>query len=583
MSNLEKVIEKSEMGYARHKVIYDEKGNPVDYCFLDVNASFERLTGLKKKDLLNHRVTEALPKTLEDDFDWIGFYGIIAKEGQTRVIEQYSYAVDKWFRIEAFSCEPGYFTTLFSDITHEKELTEASKGFLDDGEGRNTYEEITQRMKRITGAVFITLDLFSEDTKRLTTVSIAGIPSFVKKLTQIIGLNPLNKEWELDSRLVERFMNNRVTTFNQLHELMDPILSKNAVRLLEKSLNLGKTVMIKIVRGERIIGDFTLIFSKTQELKNETEAVVYADMVAMLIEQRQKQQELEKSKNLLQESKQLYQLVAEDTPAMICRSLPDTRIIYANHAYCEFYERTGESLIGKAFLDLITQEQRETIRSALSKLTIDSPSITNEQLVPSPDGSGLRWQRWTNRAIFDEKGNLFCYQSIGMDITEQKKAEMALKKAKDDLQKISDNMLDLVSVTDMDGKYKFAGASHNILGYKNDDLIGRNVMDFVHPDDFPRVQSKFTELISQKTKTGKATYRYRCKDGSYLWFETFGTIILDEEGNQKEILFNTRDITNQKRLEKEIRESEQRFRTLFETMAQGVVYQNTQSIRKVIF
>jgi len=138
------------MGYARHQVIYDEKGTPVDYSFLDVNASFERLTGLKKKALLNHRVTEVLPKTLEDDFDWIGFYGTIAKEGLKRVIEQYSYALDKWFRIEAFSCETGFFTTLFSDITHEKELTEASKAFLEDGEGTNSYEVITQRMKRIT-------------------------------------------------------------------------------------------------------------------------------------------------------------------------------------------------------------------------------------------------------------------------------------------------------------------------------------------------------------------------------------------------------------------------------------------------
>src|SRR6056297_362432 len=235
MHTLKEVIEKTEMGYARHQVIYDEKGTPVDYSFLDVNASFERLTGLKREKLLNHRITEVLPKTLEDDFDWIGFYGTIAKEGQTSVIEQYSYAVDKWFRIEAFSCESGYFTTLFSDITHEKELTEASKAFLDDEEGRNTYEEITQRMKRITGAVFVTLDLFSDDTNRFTTVSIAGIPSFVKKITQMTRLNPLNKEWELDPRLVERFKNNRVTTFNQLHELTDTILSKSAVRLLEKS------------------------------------------------------------------------------------------------------------------------------------------------------------------------------------------------------------------------------------------------------------------------------------------------------------------------------------------------------------
>src|SRR6056297_2285448 len=157
-------MEQSEMGFARHKVIYDEKGKPVDYIFLTVNETFEKLTGKKKKDLLNHRITEVLPKTLEDDFDWIGFYGTIAKEGQRRVLEQYSYAIDKWVRIEAFSSETGYFTTIFSDITHERELTEASKAFLDDEEGVNSFEEITQRMKRITGAEFAAMNLFSQES-----------------------------------------------------------------------------------------------------------------------------------------------------------------------------------------------------------------------------------------------------------------------------------------------------------------------------------------------------------------------------------------------------------------------------------
>ena len=574
MISLEKVMEKSELGYARHKVIFDEKGKPVDYIFLSVNATFERLTGLRRKELLNNRITEVLPKTLDDDFDWIGFYGTIAKDGQKHVFEQYSYAVDKWFRIEAFSCETGYFTTIFSDITHEKELTEASKAFLDDGEGNNTYEEITQRMKRITGAVFVTLDLFSEETQRLTTVSLAGIPSFLQKITQMAGVNPLNKEWDLDPRVVERFREKRVIIFNQLHELMDPILSNSVVRMLEKAFNLGKTVIIKIVQDEKIIGDFILIFSKNQELQNETEAVVYADMVAMLFGKRHRQQALEASKHKLEENQQLYQSIAEDTPAMICRALPDTRIIYANQAYCEFYAKTSDSINGKPFLKLIPKEQRETVQSALSKLNPENPSITNEQLVPSPDGSGLRWQRWTNRAIFDEEGNLVCYQSIGIDITERKKTEMALKKAKDDLQKISDNMLDLVSVTDLEGNYKFAGASHTILGYEIDELIGRNVMEFVHPEDLPNVQAKFADFIKQKTKTAKAIYRNRCADNSYLWFETIGTIILDENGSPKEILFNTRNITEQKKLQQEIKESEQKFRTLFETMAQGVVYQD---------
>src|SRR6056297_2277583 len=243
-------MEQSEMGFARQKVIYDEKGKPVDYIFLTVNTTFEKLTGLKKKDLLNHRLSEVLPKTLEDDFDWIGFYGTIAKEGQTSVIEQYSYAVDKWFRIEAFSCETGFFTTLFSDITHEKELTEASEAFLDDGEGTNSYEEITQRMKRITGARYVVLNIFLEENKRFLTAGIAGVSTSLQKAGQILGFNPLKKEWPIDPHRFELIRDKAVTTFEYLHDLTDHIISRTAVRIVEKTFKLGKTFIIKITQED---------------------------------------------------------------------------------------------------------------------------------------------------------------------------------------------------------------------------------------------------------------------------------------------------------------------------------------------
>lgn len=130
--------------------------------------------------------------------------------------------------------------------------------------------------------------------------------------------------------------------------------------------------------------------------------------------------------------------------------------------------------------------------------------------------------------------------------------ESELQKAKDELQVISDNMQDLVSVTDMQGRYQFAGASHNILGYQEGYLIGKNVLDFVHPEDLPGVQAAFADFVANQRARAKSTYRYRCADGTWLWFETIGTLIPDADGNPKEILFNTRDISKCREAEEEI-------------------------------
>src|SRR6056297_3165795 len=215
MHSFEKVIEQTEIGYARHQLIYDETGKPVDYIFLAVNTSFERLTGLKRKQLLNRRVIEVLPKSKEDSFDWISYYGKIVDEGENRVFEQYSLALNKWYRVEAFSCEKDCFTTFFTDITHERELVQASKAFLDDGEKTNTYEQITQRMKNITGADYVALNIFLEDGARCQTAAIAGVPADIKKGVQLLGFNPEKREWPPDPHRMELFRKQRVTTFER--------------------------------------------------------------------------------------------------------------------------------------------------------------------------------------------------------------------------------------------------------------------------------------------------------------------------------------------------------------------------------
>lgn len=158
------------------------------------------------------------------------------------------------------------------------------------------------------------------------------------------------------------------------------------------------------------------------------------------------------------------------------------------------------------------------------------------------------------------------------DITEIKEYEKQLKTKTEILENITDNMHDLVSLTDLDGNFKFVGRSHNILGYERDSLLGKNVMEFVHPEDLPGVISEFKDFIRIQKKA-KSEYRYRCADGSYLWFETVGIFLYDSDNKPKEILFNTRDITERKKMEMRLEESEEKHRRLFETMSPGVIYQ----------
>ena len=109
-------------GFSHHKVIFDEYDKPIDYIFLEVNDAFEELTGLKKENIINRKISEVMPDIMKSEFDWIGIYGELSKKGGEKRFEQYASPLNRWYSVTAYSTEKGYFSTIFSDITERKRL-----------------------------------------------------------------------------------------------------------------------------------------------------------------------------------------------------------------------------------------------------------------------------------------------------------------------------------------------------------------------------------------------------------------------------------------------------------------------------
>ncbi|MCX7988200.1 MAG: PAS domain S-box protein [Thermodesulfovibrio sp.] len=109
------------VAYAHHRIVVDKQEKPIDYIFLDVNQAFEKLTGLKREEIINKTVKNLIPEIEKDSFNWIDFYGNIALHGGNAETEQYSERLGRWYKVYVYSDEPMYFTVFFIDITKQKE------------------------------------------------------------------------------------------------------------------------------------------------------------------------------------------------------------------------------------------------------------------------------------------------------------------------------------------------------------------------------------------------------------------------------------------------------------------------------
>jgi PAS domain S-box-containing protein len=138
----------------------------------------------------------------------------------------------------------------------------------------------------------------------------------------------------------------------------------------------------------------------------------------------------------LHESEERYHNVVEDQTEFICRFLPDGTHIFVNDAYCRYFDKKREEIIGHRFKPVLHPEDREMVARHIASISQEHPVIDIDQRIIMPDGS-TRWQRWSDRAIFDQNGRVVEYQSVGRDITEQKELEMEMEYHAQELQQYS--------------------------------------------------------------------------------------------------------------------------------------------------
>jgi PAS domain S-box-containing protein len=129
-----------------------------------------------------------------------------------------------------------------------------------------------------------------------------------------------------------------------------------------------------------------------------------------------------KAKEELALSEARYRSSIEDSPGLVCSFLPGGEITFANHSYAKYYQRTPEEMVGVNFLSLLPEEERAGILEKVNNINATNPVGVITHKAFSPWGT-LRQQRWSNRALFNESGEVIGYQAFGEDIEAEYKMQ----------------------------------------------------------------------------------------------------------------------------------------------------------------
>jgi len=275
--------------------------------------------------------------------------------------------------------------------------------------------------------------------------------------------------------------------------------------------------------------------------------------------------EKKKAEEALSESEARYRSVVESQTEFIVRWKPDGTRTFVNEAYCQYFGKSWEELIGSSFFPLIVEEDRHAVKEKITRLKLKNPVETDVHRVKRPDGK-IGWQEWTDQAFFDENGKIKEIQSVGRDITEKKEIEHRLELSIDILEKVKA----IVLVADKSGEIIYANQGvKSILGFEKEQILGDGWWNLTRTDEKIRKKEKqrVAQIASGKIPLVKSPSERLIKDSKgrdrWLFWQSSRNVAGYAMGIGH-------DITAQKISQKALTESENKFRTLYESAGDAI-------------
>ncbi len=522
-------------GFALHEIISTEAGRPVDYRLIAVNPAFERLTGLKREDVLGKPIRESLPG---NNPRWDEAFQQVARTGEGVHIEAFAPPLNRWYGAFVYRSSARQFAVIFTDITARKQAEEALR----------VANERLALAQRCAGAGVWDWDFAT------------GKLHWSPQLFELFGLDPSSMD----------------ATFETWHSVVHPDDRRKADEQIEDAVR-NHTSLASEYRVVLPSGQTRWISALGNVSSDEHGQPQRMSGICLDITQRRAAEES------LKQSKHEYQSLAENLPSMVYRVylLEDNRMQFFNRQVQPMTGYRVDELTGGAVCQiepLIVEEDRARVRDTVLEATRNREPFEVTYRLRRKDGEVRNFSE-RGRPVEGPDGQLCYIDGVIVDVTHHQQVEEALRQTRDELEQLVRERTargNLAEAALIESQRDYAAmfeassvgkaqanpatrrftrvnqAMAQITGYSVDELCRMDFADLTHPDDRQRDAEVTTPVLKGNADRWQIEKRYVRKNGDVIWVNVAANLIRDPDGKPSRTIAVIQDITERKRAEAEL-------------------------------
>ncbi len=357
--------------------------------------------------------------------------------------------------------------------------------------------------------------------------------------------------------------------FKKEKQFINTLHNFNKDKYLKRAAENGakSCALLPIAQNNEIWGLLILI-SDTSKFFDADEINLLNELIldiSFALDYYRKEKERLAAEKAVRENEALYRTLLESSDDSIYLVDHEGRYLYLNNKYLSRFNMPAEEIIGRHYSEFHIPEGTEDFLSRIDYVILNKKSITYEY---KSNRDGHYFIRTLSPVIDKVNNTVTAITIISKDITERRATELQLKESEEKFRKLTEST-DTAIFIYKNTKFVYANRATEILtGYDAEELYEMNFWDAVHPDDRQMIIERGMARLKGENVPSHYEFRVCRKNGEVRWVNFTATLI-DYKGEEAAI-GTAFDITDRKIAEEALKESEERFRTIFENLTVGV-------------